>query len=247
MSLGPAQAETAVPSPDNPPLLARLKGIIIRPRPTFAAVVMRPQAAGALALLTLISFGSTAAFLATEVGQVALVDQWERTALAYGQTVDDARYAEMQRLSRYGVPYAAASAAARGPVAAIALAAVLYGVFRARGRRATFVQVLAVVAHAGVILTLRDAVAAPLNYVRESLSSPLTVIPMAGMLDEGSPLARFLSLLDVFVLWWLLVLAVGLAVLYRARARFVALALLGSYAGIALLLAATMAVLGGNR
>ena len=54
--------------------------------------------------------------------QVALVDQWERTALAFGQTVDDARYAEMLRLSRYGVPYAAASAVVRGPVAAMATA-----------------------------------------------------------------------------------------------------------------------------
>lgn len=246
MSLGPAQAETAAPSPNNPSLLARLKGIVIRPRSTFAAVVTHPRAAEALALLTLASFGATAAFLATQVGQVALADQWERTALAFGQTVDDGRYAELQRLSRYGVPYAAASAVARGPVAAIAVAAVLYGVFSARGRRTTFAQMLAVVAHAGVILALRDVVAAPLNYVRESLASPVTFVSLAGMLDEGSPLARFLALIDLFVLWWIVVLAVGLAVLYQVRARVIALTLIGVYVGIALLLAGTMAALGGN-
>ena len=43
-----------------------------------------------------------------------------------------------------------------------------------------------------------------------------------GGLDEASPLARFLSLFDVFVLWWIVVLAIGLAVLYQARARAVA-------------------------
>ena len=246
MSLGPAQAETAAPSPDNPSLLARLKGIVIRPRFTFTAVVTHPRAAGALALLTLVSFGAMASFLATDVGQVALVDQWERTALAFGQTVDDARYAEMQGLSRYGVPYAAASAVARGPAAAVAIAAILYGVFSARGRRATFAQALAVVAHAGVILALRDIVAAPLNYVRESLASPLTLVSVAGVLDEGSAAARFLSLIDVFVLWWLVVLAIGVAVLYRARARVVALTMFGLYVGGALLLAGTMAALGGN-
>ena len=246
MSLGPARAETAAPSPDNPSLLARLKGIVIRPRSTFAAVETRPRAAGALALLTLVSFGAHAAFLATDVGQVALVDQWERTALAFGQTVDDTRYAEMQRLSRFGVPYAAASAVARGPAAAFAIAAVLYGVFSARGRRATFAGTLAVVSHAGVILALRDVVAAPLNYARESLASPVTLVSLAGMLDEGSPLARFLALLDLFVLWWLVVLAIGLAVLYRTRARAIVVALFGMYLGIAVLLAGTMAVLGGN-
>jgi len=246
VSLGPAQAETAAPSPDNPSLLARLKGIVIRPRSTFAAVVTRPRAAGVLALLTLVSFAAMAAFLATDVGKVALVDQWERTALAFGQTVDDTRYAEMQRLSRYGVPYAAASAIARGPALAVALAAVLYAVSSARRRRATFAQTLAVVSHAGVILALRDIVAAPLNYVRESLASPVTFVSLAGMLDEGSPLARFLALMDVFVLWWIVVLAVGLAVLYRSRVRVAAVTLFGTYVGIALLLAGAMAVLGGN-
>jgi hypothetical protein len=97
-----------------------------------------------------------------------------------------------------------------------------------------------------VILALRDVVAAPLNYVRESFASPLTLVSLAGLLDEGSPLARFLALLDLFVLWWLVVLAVGLAVLYRSRTRVMVATLFGLYIGIALLLAGTMAVLGGN-
>lgn len=246
MSLGPAKAATTVPSADNPSLLARLNGVVTRPRSTFAAVVTRPRTAGVLALLTLVSFGAMAALLATDVGQVALVDQWERTALAFGQTVDDARYAEMLRLSRYGVLYAAASAVVRGPVAAMALAAVFYGVFSARGHRVRFAQTLAIVAHAGVVLALRDVVAAPLNYVRESLASPVTFVSLAGMLDEGSPVARFLALLDLFVVWWLAVLAIGLAVLYQARVRVMVLTLFGLYLGIALLLAGTMALLGGN-
>ncbi len=247
MSLGPARAETAVPSPDNPPLLARVKGVVIRPRSTFAAVVTRPRAAGVLVLLTAISFGAMAVFVVTGVGQIALVDQWERTALAFGQVVDDARYAELQNLSRYGVPYAALSAVARGPVAAVAIAAALYGVFAWRGRRAAFGQVLAVVAHAGVILTLRDVVAAPLNVMRESLASPITFVSLAGMLDEGSPVARFLALFDVFLLWWLVVLSTGAAVLYRVRVRAVAAMLFAVYFGLAVLLAGTMAVLGGSN
>ena len=108
-------------------------------------------------------------------------------------------------------------------------------------------QVLAVVAHAGVILTLRDVVAAPLNYLREALSSPMTLAQFVGVVDEASPLARFFALFDLFVLWWIVVLAVGLAVLYRARARAVAAGALAAYAGIAVVLAGTMAVLGGSR
>jgi hypothetical protein len=126
------------------------------------------------------------------------------------------------------------------------LAGALYGVFSARGRRARFTQVLAVVVHAGVILVLRDVVAAPLNYARESLASPLTLLQFFGMFDEASPLARVLAMIDLFMIWWLVVLAIGLAVLYRTRARTVAAGLLAACAGIALLLAGSMAALGGT-
>ena len=234
------------PSPDNLSLLARVRGVVFRPRSTFTAVVMRPHAAGLLIILTAVSCAATGGFLATDVGQVALVDQWERTALAFGQPVDDARYAEMQNLSRYGVPYAAAIAAVRIPVGATAIASLLYGVFAARGRRATFNQALAVAAHAAVILALRDVVAAPLNYVRESLASPATLNQLVGMFDETSPLARFFALIDVFMLWWIVVLSIGMAVLYKTRIRLAVATCIGVYIGIAVLLAGTMAVLGRN-
>jgi hypothetical protein len=208
---------------------------------------MRPRAAGLLIILTAASCAATGGFLVTDVGQVALVDQWERTALAFGQPVDDARYKEMQNLSRYGMPYAAAIAAVRVPVAATAIASLLYGVFAVRGRRATFNQALAVTAHAGVILVLRDLVAAPLNYARESLGSPATLNQLFGMFDETSPLARFFALIDLFMLWWIVVLAIGVAVLYRTRIRSAVTTLLGTYVGIAVVLAGTMAVLGGTR
>ena len=248
MSAGPAGAGTTAPSSNNLSLLGSVAGVLFRPRSTFAAVITRPRWAGLLAILTVASFGASAGFLSTEVGQQALVDQWERTALAFGQPVDGVRYAEMRDLSRrYAVSYAAGSALARGPVATIAIATVLYAVFAARGARATFYQVLAVVAHANVILALRDVIGAPLNYVRESIASPLTLVGFFGMLDEASPMARFFALIDVFMLWWLVTLAVGVAVLYRDRIRSVAVRLIGVYVGIAVLLAGTMAVLGGIR
>jgi hypothetical protein len=66
------------------------------------------------------------------------------------------------------------------------------------------------------------------------------------MLDEASPLARFFALIDVFMLWWIVVLGIGLAVLFRMRVRRVAVGLIGVYVCIAVLLAGAMAVLGGN-
>jgi hypothetical protein len=110
----------------------------------------------------------------------------------------------------------------------------------------TFRQSLAVAAHAGVILALRQLVAAPAGYLRESTSSATSLGSWFPGLDEASPIARFLGAIDLFVLWWIVVLAIGTAVLFQKRVRPVAGTFVGVYAGLALLLAAAMALSGGS-
>ena len=228
-------------------VIGRVIGILVRPRPAFEGVVAAPKWGALLAALFAVNVAVNAAFASTGVGRQALVDQWERTALAFGQEVDDARYAEFQELSRQGAAYAVVVQLVRGPVAAFALAALLYAAFRTRGASgATYRQVLALVVSASVVLTLREIVAAPINYVRESIASPTTLAQIFPVTNAASPLARFFGLVDLFVLWWLGLLAVGLGVLYRRRSWTIAAVLFGVYGGIALALAAAMAILGGT-
>lgn len=228
-------------------LPARVLGVIRSPRATLTAVAHAPRWAGVLVLTFLISTISTAALLQTEVGRVALVDQWERTATAFGQNVDDRQYAALEEASANGPAYAAFSSFASGPVLAFGLAAVLLVIFnRAFGGAATYPQILALTAHAGVILALRQLIAAPVNYVRETLASPMTMSLFFSMLDEASPLARFFGVIDLFVVWWLAVLAVGLSVLYRRPARRILIGLVSAYVVLALLLVIAMAVTGGT-
>jgi hypothetical protein len=221
-------------------------GVVRWPRSTFAAVIASPHWAALLALLFAVYFLVSAAFLATEVGRQALVDQWENTALAFGQPVDDARYAELMRLSERGAVYAAIMAFTTGPAAAVLLAVLLFGWFSwVRGGTAAVGQVLAVVANASVILMLRHMVAAPLNYARETMASPTTLGALFPTADQASAIARFLAFIDLFVVWWLIVLATGTAVLYRQRVRSVAALFMGVYAAVALAMAGIMAALGG--
>jgi hypothetical protein len=199
----------------------------------------------------LLSFLVTAAcgvtLMETEVGQQALVDQWERTALAFGREIHDEAYAELVATSEYSAVYAVISALAGGPLLSCAVAAAIFGVF---GRRlpggGTFTQVLAIVAHSGVILALRQLVAAPFNYTRETLASPTTLGQLFPMFDEASPAARFFGAIDVFVVLWVVVLAIGVAPLYRRSVRSTASAFVGVYVGFAALLAISMTVAGGT-
>jgi len=233
-------------------LAARVYGVIRRPRVTFSTIVQRPSWVPVLAATTAVTFLCGFTFLRTDVGQQALVDQWERTSTAFGQAVDDEGYAQMERTARsngFEVVYAAATALASGPALVFVVSALLFGLLKRRdppGSRPSFVQVLAVVSYASVILALRQVVATPIDYLRESIASPTTLVQFFSMLDEASPLARFLGIMDLFVIWWIVVLAIGVSVLYQRSTRSLALVFTGAYVVLALLAALAMAVSGGT-
>lgn len=228
-------------------LPARIAGVVRHPHTTLADIAAAPHWVGVLLLTTLVTFACSALLLRTDVGRLALVDQWERTAIAFGQEVDDSQYSRLQALSAEGVGYAALSAVVSGPVLTVAVAAALMIVVNGfLKRRASFSQLLAIASYAGVILALRQVIATPLNYASETLASPTTLVRLMSTLDESSPIARFLGVIDLFVIWWIVVLAIGVAVVVARPARPLALAFTGAYVALALLLAIAMAVSGGT-
>jgi hypothetical protein len=227
-------------------LASRILGVIRRPRTTFQTLVGNPRWADVLLVTTAAAALAGALVMRTDIGQQALVDQWERTALAFGQPVDDASYAKLEEASTQGPLYAAGMAVVYGPVAALALALLIFLVCGGNRGGATFGQVLSVTAHAGVVLALRQVIAAPATYIRETTASATALGVWFPGFDEASPVARFLGALDLIVLWWAVVLAIGIAVLYRRRTRRVVATVVGAYAGAALLLAIVMAGVGGS-
>jgi len=234
----------AVPSHRPDAFLTRIYGVLRRPRATFTAVVAAPAWVSLLALLTVVTAASRIALFETEIGRTALVDEWERTAIAFGQEVDDARYEELKALSAHGFAYGLSTAVLSGPVVVLVVAAGVFVMFgRGRGDRASFAQVCAIATLASVPLALRQIVGAITGYASESTANAMSLGTWFSALDETSPVARFVGALDLFVIWWVVVLAIGVGVLYRRNARPLALTFLGAYAGFALLLAGTMAVL----
>jgi Yip1 domain len=239
--------EAAISPSSTHGFLPRLIGVIRSPRITFRAAAAAPRWAGLVVALALATAASQAMLYATEVGQVALVDQWEQMALAFGQDVDDARYADFQALSQNGALYGVVMAVVSGPVLTVAVAGLIFAVFRGKGdRTVSYPQVLSVMAHASVILAIRQLLGAPVSYARETTASATSLGVWFPSLYQASPIARLVGALDVFVMWWVVLLALGVAVLYERQARPLAAAFLGVYAGVALLLAATMTALGGT-
>jgi hypothetical protein len=132
------------------------------------------------------------------------------------------------------------------PIAALAIAGIALAIFNAvLGGDAAFKQVFAVVVHSGVILAIGAVFVLPLDYARETLSSPTTLAVFLPFLEENSVVARFLGSIDLVRAWWFVSLAIGLGVLYRKRTGPIATTLLAVYAAIALVIAAIQSAVSG--
>lgn len=227
-------------------LPARFVGILLSPRQTFERVVAAPAWLGMLLVIVVVLAAATFAFLSTEVGRQALLDQQVSSMESFGVTVTDEMYARLEEGLARARYFALASQLVVLPVFYLIVAGVLFAVFSAfLGGEATFKQVFTVVVHSGAVSVVQQAFVLPLNYARESMSSPTNLAAVFPMVPEGTFLAYVLGMIDLFVIWWVLVGAVGLAVLYRRRTAPIAVSLLGVYAVLAVIVALVRTWIGG--
>jgi hypothetical protein len=220
-------------------LPARIAGVIFSPRAAYADVAARPRVFGALAFVLAVIMTATFAFLSTEVGQQASLDNQVRQWESFGRTVNDAQYAQMERMAPYSRYFAAVFQLIVTPMLALIVAGLAFAVFNvAFGGDATFTQVFAIVVHSGAILIVQALFSLPLAYARESLAGATNLGVFFPFLDEGSFPALVLGSIDLFLIWWMVSLAIGLGVLYRRRTGPIATTLLVIYVTIGLMIAA---------
>jgi len=241
-------SNTSVTSGGAPPLSlpARFLGIITAPKETFASVAAHPRWLGMLVLTTVIIAAGTSLPMTTDAGKEATLRQQVEGMESFGMTVNDQMYEQM-RGRMWFAPYQTAIAVLFfSPIMAVAIAGVFFLVFNvAMGGGATFKQLFSVMCHAGVISALQQLFTGPLNYFRGAVTSATNLAVLLPMVDPKSFLGRVLSMTDLFLIWYVLVLAIGLAVLYRRKTQPIALSLYAVYAVIVVVFAAIMSRVGG--
>jgi len=238
MSEAPA---TLSPSAGGPGLSlpARIWGVLTSPRETFADVVARPRWLGMMLVAILITAVFTGGFLMTAVGQQAYLDNQIESTKRWVGEVSEAQVAGMERMLPYAAPISAVSIAIIMPIMWLVMSGILFAVFSAAlGGTATFKQVFAVMVHSSAISVVQQLFVTPLNYARESMSSATNLAVFLPMLDEGSFLAKFLGTIDLFLVWWVVVLSIGLGVLFKRRTGPIAAGLFVVYGIIAVIVAA---------
>jgi hypothetical protein len=246
-----ATAAGSAPAPKG--LVARFIGVITSPRETFQAVAAHPKWLGMLVLTTVLIAFFAALPMTTEAGRQATIDQQVQSMKSFGFEVTDQMYDQMER-GAGRLPYTTGiSVLVISPIIVVIVAGLLFAVFNAAmGGEASFKQVISIVIHAGVISTLSSIFSGAINYIRAasgnasaSMGSVANLGALLPMLPEQSFIGHLLGTIDIFLVWWVVVLAIGLAVLYRRRTQPIAIGLLGVYAVIALIIAVFKTSRGG--
>ncbi len=226
--------------------MRRVTGVLVHPRATMAEAVRHPAFITTWVVVLLVVSVCGGLLLSTPIGQQALVDERVRVTEAMGGRVDDATYDRLQNDPPASIYLTSGGRLLLTPPVTLVVAAGLMALARLDGGRVTFVTALAITVHATVVLALQQVVATPLHYASESLTSPTTVAGLLGVFDEGSWPQRLLGAVDVFGLWWLWLLAVGMAAAAGKPARRYIWKLLAVYVGIAAIVGAAFAVLAGS-
>jgi hypothetical protein len=226
--------------------VARIVGVLTSPRATYADVAARPRWLGVMGFVLLISMAGAFTLFSTAVGQRALLDQQVRSMESFGVKMTDAMYQRMQEGIGRAPYFAAVSQLVTLPLVSAILAGIFLGIFNAvMGGNAAFKQVFAVVVHSGVVIAVQQFFVLPLDYFRESLSSPTNLAVFVPMLDENTFVVRALGAIDLFLIWWMVNLSIGLAVLYSRRTGPIATTMIAIYITLALVIAGVKTALAG--
>lgn len=232
----------ATASPDTPAsksLGTRALGVIFSPRQTYADVAAHPRVLGIAVLVLLISVTAAGAFLMTEVGKDAFFTQQLDTMESLGFRVTDQMYNGIERQLPYAPYTTAGFMLVALPATWAAIAAVIMGVFSlAMGGAATYKQVFAIVAHSAVLIALQQIFINPLNYAREAMSNPASLRVFFPFLEDMTFMANLLGGIDLFLIWLIISLAIGVGVLYQRKTAPIAIGMLAVYISIVLIVAA---------
>jgi hypothetical protein len=231
-------------APPDLSLFSRLVGVITSPKATYQSIVAHPTWLGMMLLTIAVTSLLVGGFLFTKVGQEA----WLDAAIARsGQQMTDQQIAGMERIAPLVGYFSVGGILVFVPVMYLMVSGVLYAVFNAAlGGTASFKQVLSVVTHAGAVGLLGQFFTVPLNYMRGVMTSG-TNLAVAMPFAEESFLGRLLGTIDLFLVWQLIVLAIGLGVLYRKRTQPIAITLFVVYGLIALIIATVRSSFGGSN
>lgn len=227
-------------------VVSRLVGVLLTPRRTFGDVVRQTNWLGALTVVTLTMAGASGWLVSKEMGQQMLIEQQVSTLESFGISITDEMYDQLSGTLENSIYFTAGGVVVFVPILALLVSGSVWTVcYVLLGAHVPFRAMYAVVAHVGVVNMVQQLFVVPLNYTRGVMSNPTTLGAFFPTFEPESFVARLLGAVDLFIVWQLMVLAIGVAVLYRKRTGPIVSIFYTLYALIAVSVAIVLTQIGG--
>jgi hypothetical protein len=227
---------TTQPTPEvkDKGLFARCAGVLFSPRETFAVVARWPRPLTMFLLILGATIVLTGGFMFTDVGQQAYMDAYEKTNSP--QAVE-----AMQKFLPYMGYLVIGGILVFTPLFYLAVSGIVLAIFTMMGGDAKFKQVFSVLVHSGIVGVVGMLVTVPLQYITRSSQVATNASVFFPMLDDKGFIYYFVNKIDLFTIWTIVTVSIGLGVLYRRKTGPVAVGFFVVYALIALGIAAFQA------
>lgn len=199
--------------PKSKSVFERIIGVFVSPEPTMQDIAARPT--WLLPLLLVIIVGSVGSiFLKDAILQTQLEAMEKRNMTA--EQIEQAR-PMMEKMMGITTPIIAAVSTAIIYVLMAGIGMFVGGVIL--GGEAKFVTLFATICWSGLISILSSLVNIPVMVSRNALESATSLGILLSPDAKGSFLYNLLSKIDLFSIWWLVVVGFGFAAAYKFTTR----------------------------
>lgn len=203
--------------------------VLLAPRKTFTSIAERPSWLPPLLLILLIG---TVAGLAL-VPKIDYSETIREAVERQGQTIDAESEEQIQQgveiMERFGWVFALLGSLVFQPLGILVSVLIFWLVFKTLGSELSFVDSLAVVAHALMPLVIASVITLAIGFGRESLTAEqlqtglVASNPAAFLSDDASPtLTALLRQFDFFSFWILFLITTGFTAVSRLKPATVA-------------------------
>jgi Yip1 domain len=192
----------------------RMIGAIFAPKATFESIARRPSWVAPIVLLSLCSLGIVGLF-GYRVGWRPFFEKQDASSSRLEQASAQQQQQTLDAQVKYGPPFVYATAAITNVLAALLVAAVLWGVFNGLlGAQIGFKTSLGIVTHAwmpGLILALLGIV---VLFAKDPSTIDLqNLVASNGAAfvssDSAKWLVALLTTIDLFSFWYMILMAIG--------------------------------------
>lgn len=195
-------------------VVSRIVGIFTSPRAVMEDIVAHPN--WLIPLIIVLMLGMTNAYLFTDLGMQAGIEQVRNNPKMTQEQIDVATKAMQERMAspwRYVGIVAA-------PIFIVVACLLIAGVFLFSGNvllggEAKFKTIFSVVSWSSLIGVLAAAVNVPIMLAKQSLEEATSLSVLLSPDDKNTFLYKLLSKVEIFTIWEIAVMGIGLAVAYK--------------------------------